>query len=53
LSVLEKDENSADAHYQLGILYEKQGDMVKARAEWRNALRIQVNHRGALEKMAD
>ena len=53
LSVLEKNENSADAHYQLGILYEKQGDMVKARAEWRNALRIQVNHRGALEKLAD
>ena len=53
LSVLEKNENSADAHYKLGILYEKQGDMVKARSEWRNALRIQVNHRGALEKLAD
>lgn len=53
LSVLEKNENSADAHYQLGILYEKQGDTVKARSEWRTALRIQVNHRGALEKLAD
>ena len=53
LSVLEKNENFADAHYKLGILYEKQGDTVKARSEWRNALRIQVNHRGALEKLAD
>lgn len=51
--VLEKNANSADAHYKLGVLYEKQGDMVKARSEWRTALRIQVNHRGALEKLTD
>ena len=51
--VLEKNANSADVHYKLGVLYEKQGDMVKARSEWRTALRIQVNHRGALEKLTD
>ena len=51
--VLEKNANSADAHYKLGVLYEKQGDMVKARSEWRTTLRIQVNHRGALEKLTD
>jgi tetratricopeptide (TPR) repeat protein len=52
-TILEKNENSADAHYGLGVLYEKQGDMVKARSEWRKCLRIQVNHPGALQKMAE
>src|SRR5574344_24990 len=49
----EKKEKSADAHYGLGVIYEKQGDLVKARAEWRKAIRIQANHPGALKKMAD
>ena len=53
MAVLEKNENSADVYYGLGIIYEKQGDLVKARSEWRKALRIQVNHPGALKKMAD
>ncbi len=52
-NVLKKDENSADAHYGIGVIYEKQGNIVKARSEWRKALKIQVNHAGALEKMAD
>lgn len=43
-SILEKDVNFADAYYGLGVIYEKQGDMVKARAEWRKALRSQANH---------
>ena len=42
--ILEKNENSADALYGLGVIYESQGDMVKARSEWRKALRIQNNH---------
>lgn len=50
-SVLSKDANSADAYYGVGVIYEKQGDMAKARAEWRKALRVQVNHPGALSKM--
>lgn len=49
--ILEKNENSADAHYSLGVLYEKQGDLVKARSEWRKCLRLQVNHSGALKKI--
>ncbi|MBP3366981.1 MAG: tetratricopeptide repeat protein [Treponema sp.] len=53
LSILEKNENSADAHYGLGILYEKKGDTVKARAEWRKSLKIQANHSGALKKMSE
>ena len=52
-TILEKNENSADAHYGLGVLYEKQGDLVKARAEWRKCLRIQINHPGAIQKMSD
>lgn len=52
-SILQKNENSADAHYGLGVLYEKQGDNAKARAQWRRVLRIQPNHEGALKKMSD
>lgn len=50
-AILEKDENAADAHYGMGLVYEKTGDLVKARAEWRKTLRIQVNHAEALEKI--
>ena len=52
-AILEKNENSADAYYYLGILYEKQGDSARARSQWRRALRVQPNHSGALKKMAD
>ena len=52
-NVLKKNENSADAHYGIGVIYELQGNMVKARSEWRTALKIQVNHPGALQKMSN
>ena len=52
-NVLKKNENSADAHYGIGVIYEKQGNMVKARSQWRKALKIQVNHAGALQKMSE
>lgn len=52
-NVLKKNENSADAHYGIGVIYEKQGNIVKARSEWRKALKIQVNHPGALQKMSE
>ncbi len=51
--VLEKNENSADALYGLGVVYESRGDLVKARSEWRKALRIQNNHPLALKKMSE
>lgn len=51
--VLENNENSADAHYGIGVIYSKQGNSVKARAEWRKALKIQVNHPGALQKLSE
>lgn len=50
-SILEKDANSADAYYGIGVIYEKEGELVKARAEWRKALKVQVNHPASLKKM--
>ncbi len=52
-NVLKKNENSADAHYGIGVIYEMQGNIVKARSEWRKALKIQVNHPEALQKMTE
>ncbi|WP_407429036.1 tetratricopeptide repeat protein, partial [Treponema sp.] len=51
--ILEKNENSADAYYGLGVIYESRGDSAKARSEWRKALRIQNNHALALKKITE
>ncbi|MEW5814916.1 MAG: tetratricopeptide repeat protein [Spirochaetota bacterium] len=45
--ILEKNNQSADAHFHLGEIYEKLNDTVKARAEWRKALKIDPDHYGA------
>ena len=50
-AVIENNDNSADAHYGIGLIYEKQNNNVKARAEWRKALKIQPNHAGSLKKL--
>ncbi|MBQ0163167.1 MAG: tetratricopeptide repeat protein, partial [Treponema sp.] len=50
-AVLSKNENSADAHYGLGVVYEKNGDLVKARAEWRKTTKIDSNYEEALKKV--
>ena len=52
-NVLALNQKSADAHYGIGLVYESQGNMVMARAEWREALKIQVNHPGALKKFSE
>ncbi|MGP1454315.1 MAG: tetratricopeptide repeat protein [Treponema sp.] len=49
--VLKKDTGSADAHYGLGLLYEIQGDMVKARHEWRQAIKLNPLHHDAYAKL--
>ena len=49
--VLEKDVNSADAHYGRGLVYEKQGDMIKARYEWRQAIRLNPIHAATRAKL--
>lgn len=53
LSILEKRENSADAYYGLGVIYESKGDIVKARSFWRHALKVQSNHPESLKKLAE
>lgn len=51
--ILAYDENSPDAHYALGLIYESQGNPIKARAEWRKTLKLQPNHNGALKKITE
>lgn len=48
--VLEAEKNP-DAYYWLGVIYEKNGDIIKARANWRRTLQLEANHALALEKM--
>ncbi len=49
--VIEINERSADAYYWLGNIYEKEGDLISARNEWRRALKIDSKHIGAIEKL--
>jgi len=51
LTILEKDSSSADAHYGLGLALEKEGDIVKARSEWRKALKNNPSHEKTREKL--
>ena len=51
--IITENDNNADAHYGIGLVYEKQNNLVKARAEWRKTLKIQVNHQGAIKKLSD
>ncbi len=46
-AIVKLDPGSADAHYDLGEVYAKMNDTVKARAEWRAALIIDPSHYGA------
>jgi tetratricopeptide (TPR) repeat protein len=50
-TILELDKRSADAHYFLGEIYDKNDNRVKARAQWRRALEIDPSHYGALTKL--
>lgn len=50
--ILADHSDAADAYYGLGVIYEKQNNMVKARAEWRKAVRLQPNHAGAKKKLS-
>ena len=43
-AILEKNEMSAEAHYGLGLVFEKEGELVKARSEWRRALKANPLH---------
>ncbi|MDD5789615.1 MAG: tetratricopeptide repeat protein [Spirochaetia bacterium] len=52
-AILEKNENSADALYGLGVIYENLGELIKARSYWRKALKVQVNHPESLKKLSE
>ncbi len=43
-AILEKDISSADAYYGLGLISELRGDVIKARSQWRKALRLDPLH---------
>jgi tetratricopeptide (TPR) repeat protein len=46
-AIVKMDPDSADAHFNLGEVYAKMNDPVKARSEWRNALIHDPTHYGA------
>lgn len=52
-AVLEDNPESAEAHYRLGLLFQKTGDTTLARAEWRKAVSIDPVHAGARQKLAE
>ncbi len=45
--IIKLDPKSADAHYYLGVVYEKMGKPIMARAQWRETLIINPNHYAA------
>ncbi|HEB30946.1 MAG TPA: tetratricopeptide repeat protein [Spirochaetes bacterium] len=51
IKVLSINQNSAYAHYWMGNIYEKQGDLISARKEWRIVLKIDSKHIGSIEKL--
>ena len=50
-AIIEKDDESSDAHYGLGLVFEQQGQLAKARSEWRRALKINPSHEKTREKL--
>lgn len=50
-NIIATDDSVADAYFGLGNIYEKKGDIAKARSEWRKTLKINVNHSGAINKL--
>jgi tetratricopeptide (TPR) repeat protein len=51
--VIQKDPDSAEAHYRLGLLLQERGDTVRARAEWRKAVAIDPMHAAARQKLTE
>lgn len=50
-AIIEKNDESSDAHYGLGLVFEKQGQLAKARSEWRRALKINPSDEKVREKL--
>ena len=49
--VINETGGSADAHYRLGEIYSRQGEPVRARAEWRRAVQIDPSHASARSRL--
>jgi tetratricopeptide (TPR) repeat protein len=49
--IIDSNPKSAEAHYQLGRVYDLMGDTVRARSEWRETIQIDPNHAGALTSL--
>lgn len=50
-TIIAKDDDSSDAHYGLGLVWEQQGQLAKARSEWRKALKINPSDEKIREKL--
>lgn len=50
-AIIEKDDTSSDAHYGLGLIFEREGQLAKARSEWRRALKLNPSHEKTREKL--
>jgi tetratricopeptide (TPR) repeat protein len=52
-AIVDADPQAADAWFQLGLIYEKQNDPIKARAAWRKVIAINPNYADARKKLAE
>lgn len=52
MDILEDTGENAEAHFQLGELYALQGELTRARAEWRQALRADPAHLKARTRLS-
>ncbi|MEW6548136.1 MAG: tetratricopeptide repeat protein [Spirochaetota bacterium] len=52
-AILAADPKSAEAWYGIGMVYESQGDPIKARSAWRKAIGIDPNHAEARKKLTE
>jgi tetratricopeptide (TPR) repeat protein len=52
LSILQEGGEQADARYELGVLYAGRGETIKARAEWRKALRLDPAYAPAIARLS-
>ncbi len=52
-AVLSKNPDSADAYYNLGLVYQDKGDPVRARAAWRKAVSIDPMHQASRQKLSE
>jgi tetratricopeptide (TPR) repeat protein len=51
LAVIEEIDENAEAHFQLGEIYNAGGDIVRARAEWRKTVRLDPSHQPARSRL--